>query len=99
MKIRPFIITAFLALAVPALAVGQDATVRHGVIPGGYDPVAFQTEGKVVRGKIKFNHVQNGKIYIFATRQNRDRFILEPGKYETSTHAKLQADIRKLINT
>ena len=84
MKIRSFILTAFLALAVPALAVGQDVTVRHAVIPGGYDPVTFQTEGKAVRGKIKFSHVHNGKIYIFATRQNRDRFILEPGKYELS---------------
>ncbi len=81
MKIESLILTAFLTLTVPTLAMGQDVTVRHDVIPGGYDPVAFQNEGKAVRGKFKFSHVHNGKLYIFATRQNRDRFILERDKY------------------
>ena len=81
MKIKQIIVTAILALAIPVLAAGQDVTAPYGVIPDGYDPVAYKTEDKAVRGKVKFNHVHNGKSYIFATRQNRDRFILEPGKY------------------
>ncbi len=84
MTIATILLALVASQAIPVLAVGQDVTDPYGVIPGGYDPVAYKTEHKAVRGKIKFNHVHNGKSYIFATRQNRDRFILEPGKYELS---------------
>ena len=76
MKIRPFILTAFLALAGPALAVGQNVTVRHGVTPGGYDSVALQTEGKAVRGKHHYGPSRPGRSRIGggAERHSKKRF-------------------------
>ena len=54
-----------------------------GIIPGGYDPVAYLEDGKAVRGKARFSYVLDGQIYVFATRAHRDRFILDPQVYLT----------------
>jgi YHS domain-containing protein len=50
----------------------------------GYDPVAYFTEGggKATKGKKELAYTYRGATYHFATKENRDRFKKEPGKYE-----------------
>jgi len=47
----------------------------------GYDPVAYFTEGKPVKGRAQFTHQWNGAAWRFASAANRDRFAAAPEKY------------------
>ena len=47
----------------------------------GYDPVAYFTEGRPVKGSREFTHLWNGATWRFASAQNRDRFAAAPEKY------------------
>ena len=48
---------------------------------GGYDPVAYFTDGKPVAGKPEFTHEWNGATWRFASAANRAAFALEPERY------------------
>ncbi len=72
-----------LALIV-GLSVGQSfaTDVRHstpGV--GGYDPVAYFTDGKPVRGSGYHVMEYDGVTYAFANKEHQKRFSENPGKY------------------
>ena len=77
-------VTAFLAavlLAGAALAEKPEIfSDRAGAIRG-YDPVAYFTEGKPVKGKTEFTHQWKGATWRFASAANRDRFAAAPEKY------------------
>jgi YHS domain-containing protein len=47
----------------------------------GYDPVAYFTEGRPVKGSREFSHRWNGAQWRFASAQNRERFAAAPEKY------------------
>ena len=51
------------------------------IIPNGYDFVEVTETGKRVRGKARYNHTHDGRIYIFANRTNRDLFAFDPDRY------------------
>jgi YHS domain-containing protein len=53
-----------------------------GVAIQGYDPVAFFTDGKPVKGDPKFVTKRNGAVYYFASKDHRDMFVQNPEKYE-----------------
>lgn len=61
--------------AEPAPAVHADA---HGVAIGGYDPVAYFTQGRPVMGSAAFAHRWNGAVWRFASAEARDRFAADP---------------------
>jgi len=71
------------ALALPAGA--QTKTLlnlgKSGQAIQGYDPVAFFTDHKPVKGKPELALRQNGAVYYFASKGHRDAFKAEPGKY------------------
>lgn len=73
-----------LALALPALA--QTKTLlnldRAGVAIQGYDPVAFFTEGKPVKGSNQFVSRHGGAIYQFDSAEHKAAFDKDPAKYE-----------------
>lgn len=78
-----------LALFVAALALplaAQTKTLlnldKTGVAIQGYDPVAFFTDGKPVKGKPEFPARHNGALYYFASKEHRDLFKADPVKYE-----------------
>lgn len=48
----------------------------------GYDPVAYFTEGKAVKGSEEFTHEYKGATWQFATAEHRDLFAATPTKYE-----------------
>ncbi len=79
-------LTAVLLFAVsgqPALAGPKVFTgIVKGVAVGGYDPVAFFTRKRAVRGSKDFEITHQGVKWRFATAANRDAFLAEPAKYE-----------------
>jgi YHS domain-containing protein len=48
---------------------------------GGYDPVAYFTEGKPVEGKSEFATEWKGAKWYFASRENLDKFLAMPEAY------------------
>lgn len=67
-------------------ALAQDSLIYTGIVKGvavgGYDAVAYFTEGKPVQGKPEFALDHGGAKWHFATAANRDAFKAEPAKYE-----------------
>ena len=47
----------------------------------GYDPVAYFTEGRPLKGSKEFTHRWNGAEWRFASAENRARFAAAPEKY------------------
>lgn len=72
------------ALALPALAQSKSLLNldKTGVAIQGYDPVAFFTDNKPVKGKPELVFRHNGATYQFATKENRNAFKADPAKYE-----------------
>jgi YHS domain-containing protein len=55
---------------------------RSGVGIKGYDPVAYFTENKAVKGNAQFQSKADGVIYYFASAENKAAFDTNPAKYE-----------------
>ena len=71
-------------LAISALA--QTKTLLNvdssGVAIQGYDPVAFFTDGKPVKGDSRIVSKRDGAVYFFASKEHKDLFNANPSKYE-----------------
>jgi YHS domain-containing protein len=67
----------------PAFAREPDVFtgIVKGIAVGGYDPVAYFTDGKPQTGKAEFTHVHEGATWRFVTAANRDAFAADPAKY------------------
>ncbi len=71
-----------LAVALPVAAfAANEVHVVEGAAIGGYDPVAFHTDGKPTKGDAQFNAVYEGATWHFASAANRDKFIATPAKF------------------
>lgn len=71
------------ALLASGAALAQKAPVYSdsaGAIRG-YDPVAYFTEGRPVKGSPAFTHRWNGAAWRFSSAENRDRFAAAPQAY------------------
>ncbi len=82
---KKFLLAVFAAtFALPVAA--QTKTLinldKTGLAIQGYDPVAFFTDGKPVKGKPEFPSRHNGALYHFASKEHRDLFKADPAKYE-----------------
>jgi YHS domain-containing protein len=78
-----------LSLIVAALALpvfGQTKTLLNldssGIAIQGYDPVAFFTDGKPVKGDSHYASKKDGAIFLFASKEHKDLFNADPAKYE-----------------
>lgn len=77
---------AFLAAAatgLPAFAAkeGVYTGLENGVAVGGYDPVAYFTEKKPVKGSNEFTARYDGVTWRFSSEANRDEFLSNPNRY------------------
>jgi len=79
----------FFALAVATMALPLAAQTKallnlekSGLAIQGYDPVAFFTDGKPIKGKPEFSAHHDGALYYFASKDHRDLFNADPAKYE-----------------
>ena len=80
------ILSAILLFAIALPALAQSKTLlnldKTGVAIQGYDPVAFFTDKKPVKGKAEFAARHNGATYYFASKEHHAQFKAEPAKYE-----------------
>ena len=75
----------FVLLAgLSALAAAKDLQNldRDGVAIQGYDPVAFFTDHKPVKGTSQFQSDYHGAKYYFASAEHKAAFDKEPAQYE-----------------
>ncbi len=78
----PVILLLLAGFSVPAQNKELLNLDRTGLAIQGYDPVAFFTENKPVKGKTEFVAQHGRAIYQFASKENRDAFRANPTKYE-----------------
>ena len=78
--------------ALIAMAILFTASVSHAADPintgffgntaiKGYDPVAYFTESKAVKGSKKFTHKWMDAKWRFSSQENKDLFVANPEKY------------------
>jgi hypothetical protein len=77
--IRTFFLFTFLLAAV--LAQADPVFVTEAGAIRGYDPVAYHTDKKAVRGREDLMYEWQGAQWHFASEQNRDLFAADPGVY------------------
>jgi len=67
-------------------AFGQSKTLlnldKNAVAIQGYDPVAFFTQGKPVKGQPQYESKYNGARYLFRSAEDKATFDANPSKYE-----------------
>lgn len=78
-----------LVVLISAITFGQTAAKRAAefnlekkVAIQGYDPVAYFTQKKSVKGKATIATTYEGVIYNFASQTNKDLFLKNPASYE-----------------
>ncbi|MCI0352759.1 MAG: YHS domain-containing protein [Acidobacteriales bacterium] len=82
---RRILVTAVI-LAIATTAAFADKNLinldKQGVALQGYDPVAFFSEKKPVKGNPTFQSTYRGGRYYFASAENKATFDASPAKYE-----------------
>ena len=85
---RPVILAALLSLSAAPLiepAFAEKAPIYtpafSNLAVGGYDSVAYFSQGKAVKGEKAFSTTWNGAQFQFATRANRYAFVQDPTRY------------------
>ena len=77
------------AFAVATIVVSGSAFANDAVNTGyfggvaimGYDPVAYFTDGKAVKGSEEFSYEWVGTPWHFASKEHKEMFMSEPAKY------------------
>ena len=87
MKTRILLLVMFAFVSISTFA--QTAAKRNTeynlekkVAIQGYDPVAYFTQKKAVKGKTTFATTYEGVIYNFSSQANKDLFLKNPSSYE-----------------
>lgn len=60
----------------------KEFNLENKVAIQGYDPVAYFTQKKAVKGKSSFTTTYEGVIYNFSSQANKDLFLKKPSSYE-----------------
>jgi YHS domain-containing protein len=71
-----------VTLSMVSLAKELNNLDASGVALQGYDPVAFFTDNRPVRGDQQFQTQYHGATYYFASAEHKAKFDKEPAKYE-----------------
>ncbi len=84
---RSFLLSLFVILAFSAFT--QTAEVRkkqynlsNNLAISGYDPVAYFTTKKAVKGKSMYSVTEKNVTYYFSSKENKEAFIKTPSAYE-----------------
>lgn len=80
-------ILILLVAFISASGLAQNARTTHfnlekKVAIQGYDPVAYFTQKKAIKGKSAIAYSYDGVTYYFSTQANKDTFIKNPAGYE-----------------
>ncbi|WP_337249572.1 YHS domain-containing (seleno)protein [Sulfidibacter corallicola] len=68
-------------LAAPLMALDPVNQTFFGVAIKGYDPVAYFTDSKPVKGNKQFKHEWQGATWHFSNQANLDKFKQSPDQY------------------
>ncbi len=60
----------------------KEFNLENKVAIQGYDPVAYFTQKKAVKGKPSITTTYEGVIYNFSSQANKDLFLKKPASYE-----------------
>ena len=82
MRIAVVTVLMLAALAVGASAKELNNLDGSGIALQGYDPVAFFTDSRPVKGSQQFQTQYHGATYYFASAEHKAAFEREPAKYE-----------------
>lgn len=83
--------TFILAIIATVFTIGAQAqtalrvkefNLEKGMAIQGYDPVAYFTQNKAVKGNKLFAATVEGATYNFSSASNKDLFVKDPKKYE-----------------
>ena len=80
------LVTARFALAAVLATTAINARAgafieTNGVAIDGFDPVAYMSEKKAIKGSADFTHVFKGSVFRFKSAENRDVFSRNPQKF------------------
>jgi YHS domain-containing protein len=78
---RAVLTLAFVIVSFSVVVAQKVNTSFTGLAIDGYDPVAYFTERKPVKGSAEFTVEFGGAKYRFASAANRDLFAKDPAKY------------------
>ena len=81
MKLFLFATTLFLVACSITPKKGAEIFQKDGAAIGGYDPVAFFTENKPVKGTTTYTTNWKDAAWQFASQANLDSFTKSPEKY------------------
>lgn len=71
-----------LAIITPAIAQTSHLNLEDGLAIVGYDPVAYFTSNKAMKGKKDLSYQYKNVTYYFSSAANRDAFVNNPSAYE-----------------
>lgn len=85
MKTFPIAVALGLAMFAPVSAQADKAPVYTSLVSNvavsGYDPVAYFTQGRPVKGNARFSTTWNGATWRFASAENLAAFRADPARY------------------
>ncbi len=87
-KFAPIFTTVFAVLLINSTAFAQQATrtaqfnIERNVALQGYDPVAYFTQNKAIKGKKELAAAAEGVTYYFGTAEDKELFKKDYKKYE-----------------
>ena len=82
MRIAVAKVLILVALSTVAFAKELNNLDGNGIALQGYDPVAFFTDNRPVKGAQQFQSQYDGATYYFASAEHKTAFEKEPAKYE-----------------
>jgi YHS domain-containing protein len=72
-------ITIILGGPLARLRAGAGEQMRVAI--SGYDPVAYFTDGRPVKGSVDFSQSYDDSVYYFASAEHRKLFAADPDRY------------------
>ncbi len=76
------VLSSTLSFAQTAAKRATAFNLESKVALQGYDPVAYFSQKKAVKGKSSITSTYEGVVYNFSTQANKDAFVKTPANYE-----------------
>jgi hypothetical protein len=78
---RCLVVAAFASAPLAAVQAADEHFISGSVAIGGYDTVAYHTQGAPALGSPQFTAEYQGVTWQFASAAHRDLFVANPAKY------------------
>lgn len=76
------VLSSTISFAQSAAKRVKEYNLEKGVAIQGYDPVAYFTQKKAIKGKATIASTYEGVTYNFSSQANKDVFLKNPASYE-----------------